>query len=254
MYLKIMYNTIHLEFRVFMLQVTNLSRVIDGKDILKNINLTVNANKITVILGPSGSGKTTLIRVLSKLDPLTSGHVLINDQPLATIENWKLGMVFQNFNLFPHMTILENLVVGPMQVLKQSHEAAAQTAMELLAEFDLADKANELPKSLSGGQKQRVAIARCLMMDPPVIFMDEPTSALDPEMVSDVSQMIGMLKNNHRTIIVISHEIRLAKLIADDIIFMNQGCVTDHLPRDTFFDGGDDVSIRAREYLKNYMA
>lgn len=238
-----------------MLSVKNLHKNIGDAQILKDVSFTLNDNGITVVLGPSGSGKTTLIRCISKLEPFQSGEIEINGKNIADIPNWQLGMVFQSFNLFPHLTVLENLILAPINVLGMSDADAQKKAMDLLEEFDLSSKAQERPARLSGGQKQRIAIARCLMMDPPVILMDEPTSALDPEIVYDVANIIKSLKRQDRSIIVISHEVRLAHMVADDILFFDQGVLLDHLSAKDFFDGKEGtVSPRARQYLLNYNA
>lgn len=232
-----------------MIEVQNLVKTINDKTILNNVSFVLPDNTITVVLGPSGSGKTTLLRCLSRLETITNGSITIDNDDIGNIPNWKMGVVFQGFYLFPHLTILDNLILAPMRVLNLSQDAAETKAMQLLNDFGLADKRDAFPFHLSGGQKQRVAIMRCLMMDPPVLLMDEPTSALDPEIVSDVADMIQSLRQPGRHIFIISHELKLAKMIADDILFFDKGRLLDHMSAQKFFKN-TDLSKRAQQYMQ----
>lgn len=219
---------------------------------IKDINLAVTQQETTCIIGPSGSGKTTLIRCINYLERPTSGHIIINGKKLTERNAAKLclkiGMVFQHFNLFPHFTVLENLIYAPMQVLGMTYEQARAKAEDLLKEFDLKEKIDVMPAKLSGGQKQRAAIVRSLMMDPEIILFDEPTSALDPEIVRSVTELIIALKSK-ATIFVVSHHITFAKNIADRVIFMDKGLILADQPADKFFE--KPASQRARLFLEN---
>jgi ABC-type polar amino acid transport system ATPase subunit len=238
-----------------MFQVKNLHKSIQKKQILKNISFKLNAGEITVVLGPSGSGKTTLIRTLAKLEPYDNGYILLNDVPLNAVPASKIGIVFQGFNLFPHLTVLENLMLAPLKVIEQSKETAEKKALDLLEKFGLADKAAAMPGNLSGGQKQRVALCRTLMMEPSLLMMDEPTSALDPEMVKDVAEFIQTIRNKNCSMLIVSHELRLAQLCADRVFFMDDGVLLDDLPKERFFDPlHQTISRRGAKFLENYMA
>lgn len=238
-----------------MFQVKNLHKSIQKKQILKDISFKLNAGEITVVLGPSGSGKTTLMRTLAKLEPYDSGYITLDNAPLHTVPASKIGMVFQGFSLFPHLTILENLTLSPVKAMQQTKEDAVKKAMGLLEQFGLEDKAEARPGNLSGGQKQRVAMCRTLMMEPELLMMDEPTSALDPEMVKDVAKFIQTLRNKNRSMLIVSHELRLAQLCADRVFFMDDGVLLDDLSKEDFFDPlHQKVSKRGATFLENYMA
>ena len=213
---------------------------------IKNINLTFDKRETTVIIGPSGSGKSTLLRCIN------NGTVTINSKKLTRRNRgklcFKIGMVFQQFNLFPHMSILENLTYGPLNVLHTSKIETQEKARKLLEKFGILEKADVSPLKLSGGQKQRAAICRALMMDPETMLFDEPTSALDPEIVKDIIEIINNLKQ-HMQMIVITHHIKFAKIIADRIIFMDKGLVLADQPVDEFFT--KPASHRAKLFLAN---
>jgi len=219
---------------------------------IKNINLNFVAKETTVIIGPSGSGKTTLLRVLNNLEEPSSGTLLVDGKKLLSKDRRKLrlkvGMVFQNFNLFPHLTVGDNLIYTPVNVLKIPKEQAVSAAKELLEKFKLSQKFDSYPANLSGGQKQRVAIARALMMKPEILLFDEPTSALDPENIKDVIENINLLKDQ-MSMVVVTHHLKFAKLIADRVIFMDQGQVLADQPVKDFFD--KPASHRARLFLEN---
>ncbi len=219
---------------------------------IKNINLTFDKKETTVIIGPSGSGKSTLLRCINNLETPTTGSVIINNKKLTRRNRgklcFKIGMVFQQFNLFPHMSVLENLTYSPLNVLHTSKIETQDKARKLLDKFGILEKADSSPSKLSGGQKQRAAICRALMMDPETMLFDEPTSALDPEIVKDIIEIINNLKKQMQ-MIVITHHIKFAKVIADRIIFMDKGLVLADQPADQFFI--KPASHRAKLFLAN---
>lgn len=219
---------------------------------IKNIDLSFTAKETTVIIGPSGGGKTTLLRVLNNLEETTSGTLLVDGKKLLPKDRRKLrlkvGMVFQNFNLFPHLSVGDNLIYTPVNVLKIPKDEAISKAKELLEKFKLRQKFDSYPANLSGGQKQRIAIARALMMKPEILLFDEPTSALDPENIKDVIENINLLKEQ-MSMVVVTHHLKFAKLIADRIIFMDQGQILANQPAQEFFN--KPASHRARLFLEN---
>ena len=235
-----------------MIVLKNVSKSFDGQTAISNINLVFDKRETVVIIGSSGSGKSTLLRCINNLETPTGGSVLIDGKKLTSRNRgklcFKIGMVFQQFNLFPHMSVLENLIYGPINVIKASKKKSVEKALNLLKQFGVLEKANSYPMDLSGGQKQRVAIARALMMDPEIMLFDEPTSALDPEVVKDIIEIIAQLKNQ-MTMIVITHHIKFAKIIADRIIFMDQGMVLADQHANDFFQ--KPTSHRARLFLQN---
>lgn len=211
------------------IKVEHLHKNFGDIEVLKDINEEIKAGEVVVIVGPSGSGKSTFLRSLNLLEEPTSGHIFFEGEDITDknvdldLHRQKMGMVFQHFNLFPHMTILKNLTIGPMKLQKKTEEEATKRAMELLEMVGLADRANGYPSQLSGGQKQRVAIVRSLAMDPDVMLFDEPTSALDPEMVREVQEMIVELANEGMTMVIVTHEVSFVKKVATKIVFMNEG-------------------------------
>jgi len=213
------------------IQVRNLEKCFGDLQVLKGINLTVNKGEVVALLGSSGSGKSTLLRCLNHLETITSGEITIDNIELnhskknISIIKREVGMVFQQFNLFPHMTVLENIVVGPIFVLKEDRKKAEAEAMILLEKIGLTEKKDYYPKKLSGGQQQRVAIARALAMKPKVMLFDEPTSSLDPELVGEVLNVMKQVAAAGMTMIVVTHEISFAKEVADRVIFMSDGKV-----------------------------
>jgi len=211
--------------------------------VLHNINLDVARGERIVICGPSGSGKSTLIRCINRLEEhqsgtlIVEGTVLTNDLRHVEIIRRDVGMVFQHFNLFPHLTVLENLTLGPIWVLKVPRAEAEARAMQYLERVRIPDQANKFPGQLSGGQQQRVAIARSLCMDPKIMLFDEPTSALDPEMVKEVLDvMVGLAKESGMTMLCVTHEMGFARKVADRVIFMDQGEIIEQNTPDAFFD------------------
>lgn len=200
-------------------------------EVLKGIDMEVSAGEVVAVIGPSGSGKSTFLRCLNLLETPTDGRIVFEGEVLnskgADINKLrqKMGMVFQNFNLFPHKTVLENLTLTPMLVRGEGRQSAEQRALELLAKVGLKDRAGSYPSQLSGGQKQRVAIARALAMNPDVMLFDEPTSALDPEMVGDVLQVMKDLAREGMTMVVVTHEMGFAREVADRVVFMDKGII-----------------------------
>jgi ABC-type polar amino acid transport system ATPase subunit len=235
-----------------MIEVKNIEKTFGSKKALNTSSCNFNKGEVTVILGPSGSGKTTLIRCLNKLETPDSGEILFESKNINKIKasklSQKIGMVFQGFNLFSHMSIIENLLYAPSITTKKSKDTLIKKAESLLEKLGILDKKNNFPHNLSGGQKQRVAIARCLMMDPEVIIFDEPTSALDPESIKDIVSIIEELKEKF-TIIVVTHHLSFAKKIADKIIFMDKGYILTDQSKEAFFK--EPNSIRARIYLES---
>jgi polar amino acid transport system ATP-binding protein len=235
-----------------MIVLENVSKTFDGQHAITDINLVFDKRETVVIIGSSGSGKSTLVRCINNLENPTNGSVLIDGKKLTRRNRgklcFKIGMVFQQFHLFPHMNVLDNLTYGPINVIKLSKKKSEEKAILLLKQFGILEKIYSDPSELSGGQKQRVAIVRALMMDPEVMLFDEPTSALDPEVVKDVIEIIAQLKNQ-MTMIVITHHIKFAKIIADRIVFMDKGKILADQAADSFFN--KPSSHRARLFLEN---
>ena len=208
---------------------------------LNGVNTTIDKGEVVVIVGPSGSGKSTFLRSLNLLEIPTSGHIIFEGDDLTdpkldiNAHRQRMGMVFQHFNLFPNMTILKNLTIAPMKLLKKSPEEAEAKAMDLLNKVGLADRADSYPSQLSGGQKQRVAIVRALCMEPDVMLFDEPTSALDPEMVGEVLQVMKDLANEGMTMVVVTHEMGFAKEVGSRVIFFDEGVIKEENTPEEFF-------------------
>jgi ABC-type polar amino acid transport system ATPase subunit len=237
-----------------MLSIRNLSINYNQKNILNNISCDFDYNSINVIMGSSGSGKTTFLRCLAKLEKKFIGDIYIKNQKLESIKANKIGMVFQSFNLFAHMTVLQNLVFAPIELNIMEENQAIEKAIIILKKLYLEDKVDHYPHSLSGGQKQRIAIARAIMLEPEVLLFDEPTSALDPELVKDISENIKFLKNEKTIIIVVTHEVRLAKLCADRILFFDNGILLDNINASDFFAQDNmKISQRAETFLSNIL-
>ncbi len=230
-----------------------------GKDIhaLENVNVEVRKGEVVCVIGPSGSGKSTFLRSLNLLETPTGGSIFFENVDLAdkkvdiNIHRQKMGMVFQHFNLFPHMTILKNMTIAPMKLLKMSKAEAESMAMGLLKRVGLEDRANAYPSQLSGGQKQRIAIVRALCMKPEVMLFDEPTSALDPEMVGEVLEVMKELAKEGMTMVVVTHEMGFAREVADRVIFMADGGVVEEgLPQEIF---STPKNPRTVEFLRKVL-
>lgn len=220
---------------------------------LDNVNNNIYNGEVVVIIGPSGSGKSTFLRCLNLLEVPTDGHIYFEGIDITDPKNnlnkhrRKMGMVFQQFNLFPHMTIMKNLTIGPMKLLKKSKADAEKKAMELLERVGLADRADSYPNQLSGGQKQRIAIVRALCMEPDVMLFDEPTSALDPEMVGEVLDVMKSLARENMTMVVVTHEMGFAREVGSRVIFMENGKILEENEPEEFFNNPKS------ERLKNFL-
>ena len=240
-----------------MINIENLSKNFGNLKVLKNISTTINKGEIISIIGPSGSGKSTFLRCINKLEEPTEGHIYIDDMDLMDKNTdinkirERVGMVFQHFNLFPNMTVLENLTLSPTIVKKESKEEAEKYALYLLQKVDLSDKANSYPNQLSGGQKQRIAIARALAMKPEVILFDEPTSALDPEMIKEVLDVMRNLAKEGMTMLIVTHEMGFARNVGNRILFMDNGeIIEDCSPKD-FFE--NPTNERIKDFLNKVL-
>ena len=239
-----------------MIEIRNLNKYFGDLHVLKDIDLTVQAGEKVVIIGPSGSGKSTLIRCVDYLEEPTSGDVIIDGTPLTKKNHLEMArkyssMVFQQFNLYPNMTVLGNLTLAPIKLQKKSKEEATATAMAALKRVGLANKAGEYPQNLSGGQQQRVAIARALCTKQPIILFDEPTSALDPEMVQEVLDVMIELAQENITMICVTHEMGFARLVADRVIFMEDGRILEEGTPDHFFENPENP--RCRDFLAKIL-
>jgi glutamate transport system ATP-binding protein len=224
---------------------------------LRDIDLTVEAGEVVVVIGPSGSGKSTLCRAINRLEPIDSGRILFDGQPvpeegrpLARLRA-DIGMVFQSFNLFAHKSVLDNITLGPIKVRKLAKAAARARALELLERVGIADKADRYPVELSGGQQQRAAIARALAMEPKLMLFDEPTSALDPEMIKEVLDVMLELAAEGTTMLVVSHEMGFARSAARRVVFMDEGAVVEVAPPSQFFSAPQ--TDRARDFLSKIL-
>ena len=226
-------------------------------EVLKDVSFDLRKGTTIVFIGPSGSGKSTLLRCINLLEPTDSGTITFDGQALTakSVHGHRvradIGMVFQNFELFPHLTALENVMLAPVQVRKVPKSQARATALDLLAKVHIPEKAEALPDELSGGQQQRVAIARALAMNPKLMLYDEPTSALDPEMIKEVLDVILELSNEGMTSIVVTHEMSFARRAADEIVFMDGGRVIEHAQPERFFSG--DVHPRAQKFVQTIL-
>lgn len=234
-------------------EMQNINKSFGPVHVLKDFNLKLHEGEKVVIIGPSGSGKSTVLRCINRLEPIQSGQILFEGQEITdktdlSVLRTKIGMVFQRFNLFPHKTVLENVIEAPVVVKGMAKSEAQKLAMNLLDRVGLADKHHSYPKELSGGQQQRVAIARALAMNPQIMLFDEPTSALDPELVAEVLLVMKQLAEEGMTMIVVTHEMGFAREVADRVLFMDQGIVVEAgTPEDIF---GNPVQERTKTFLK----
>jgi len=236
-----------------MIQIKNIKKKYGKLEVLKDINLDIKKGEIVAILGPSGSGKSTLLRCINLLEQPNDGEIIFKENSILEKKcdinkiRQSIGMVFQNFNLFPNMTVLENIIMAPIKVKNITKEEAIKDAMELLNRVGLADKKDEYPNQLSGGQKQRIAIARALAMKPDVMLFDEPTSALDPEMVKEVLDVMKELANEGMTMAVVTHEIGFAREVANKVVFMDEGYILEEgSPKEIFYN---PKHIRTKQFL-----
>ena len=239
-----------------MIRIEHLRKEYETVTPLKDVNITIHKGDVISIIGPSGTGKSTLIRCINMLETPTSGNIWVDDQCITDKKcnlnkiRQKMGMVFQSFNLFNHMNIIENIMAAPVDLLKKSKQQAYDDGMKLLKMVGLADKAFSYPDELSGGQKQRVAIARTLAMEPEIILLDEPTSALDPTMVGEVQAVIRELAKQGLTMMIVTHEMQFARAIADRILFLDDGVIAEEAPPEQFFT--NPQTKRAKEFLQTF--
>ena len=240
-----------------LIEVKNLKKKFGKVNVLNGITTKINKGDVVVIVGPSGSGKSTFLRTLNLLEEPTEGSIdfegtnITDPKVNINVHRQKMGMVFQQFNLFPHMTILRNLTIAPMKLLKKSKEEAEAKALELLKQVGLEDKANSYPAKLSGGQKQRIAIVRALCMEPDVMLFDEPTSALDPEMVGEVLQVMKNLAKEGMTMVIVTHEMGFAKEVANRVLFIDEGIIMEENEPNEFF--GNPKSERLKTFLSKVL-
>ena len=241
-----------------MIELRHVNKHYGDLHVLRDISLSVRKGEVVVIIGPSGSGKSTLCRSINRLETIDSGEILLEGAPIPR-EGKKLaelraqiGMVFQSFNLFAHMSVLDNITLAPVDVLRKGRKEAREEALQLLERVGVRDQADKVPAQLSGGQQQRAAIARSLAMHPKVMLFDEPTSALDPEMIQEVLNVIAELAKEGMTMLIVTHEMNFARRVADRVIFMDGGQIVEENTPDCFFS--DPESQRARDFLHSLHA
>lgn len=240
-----------------MINIINLNKKFGDLHVLKDINQTIQEGEVVVVIGPSGSGKSTFLRCLNLLEEPTSGEIILEGVSITDKNNdvnrqrEKMGMVFQQFNLFPHKTVLENITLAPIQVKGLTKEEADRKAMSLLKRIGLEEKANTYPNQLSGGQKQRIAIIRALAMEPDVMLFDEPTSALDPEMVGEVLEVMKELARDGMTMVVVTHEMGFAKEVGSRVIFMDEGRIMEEGPPKDLFE--NPRNPRTQDFLRKIL-
>ena len=240
-----------------LLKIENLTKEYEGQKILDGIHLEVKKGDVLVVVGPSGCGKSTLLRCINALEPIQGGTIKLQGMDIRkgskniTTLRQKIGMVFQSYELFPHLTVIDNITLAPVKVQKRDKTEVRKEAMELLARVGLADKAKSYPRQLSGGQKQRVAIVRALCMHPEILLFDEVTAALDPEMVKEVLNVIKDLAGSGMTIVIVTHEMGFAKEVANKVIFMDDGQILEEEPPEEFF--GNPKNPRLKEFLSKVL-
>ncbi|MBQ0083558.1 MAG: amino acid ABC transporter ATP-binding protein [Clostridiales bacterium] len=240
-----------------MIKVENLQKAFGEHKVLRGIDTELKKGEVLVIIGPSGSGKSTFLRCLNRLEEPTGGKIYLEGVDITdpdvniNVHRQKMGMVFQQFNLFPHMTILKNMTLAPMKLLGIPKAEAEAKALELLDRVGLKDRADSYPNQLSGGQKQRVAIVRALAMNPDVMLFDEPTSALDPEMVGEVLEVMKELANEGMTMAVVTHEMGFAREVASRVVFIDEGIIQEEAPPEEFF--GNPKSPRLKDFLSKVL-
>lgn len=240
-----------------LLEVKELRKEFDNKEILKGVSLELHKGEVLVVLGPSGCGKSTLLRCLNGLEKIQGGDIRFKDKNITEKNtNWqlvreKIGMVFQNYELFPHMTVIENILLGPLKVQKRDKAEALEQAEQLLQKVGLLDRKNAYPRQLSGGQKQRIAIVRALCMNPEVMLFDEVTASLDPEMVREVLEVMLSLAKQGMTMVIVTHEMGFAQSVADRVIFMDQGKICEIAEPKQFFT--NPSTERAKQFLNIFQ-
>ena len=235
-----------------MITIKNLHNSFGDLEVITGIDLSIKAGQVVCIIGPSGSGKSTVLRCINRLEELTSGQIVVDGYDLYAADTdinyvrTEAGMVFQQFNLFPHMNVLQNVTLGPIKVRRMSKAEANKLGLELLEKVGLSDKAKNYPDQLSGGQKQRVAIARSLALKPKVILFDEPTSALDPELVGEVLEVMQILATEGMTMVVVTHEMNFACQVSSEVVFLHQGLVEEQGPPEQVFDNPQSARCKGR--------
>lgn len=241
-----------------LLQVEHLKKVYENHTVLRDFNLTVNKGEVVVVIGPSGCGKSTLLRCINALEEIQGGRVLLDGEPVRKASKGvsgmrqKIGMVFQSYDLFPHKTVLDNILLAPVKVQKRDRREVEREALELLERVGLANRRDDFPRQLSGGQKQRVAIVRALIMHPEILLLDEITAALDPEMVHEVLEVVLSLARAGSTMLIVTHEMGFAKAIADRVLFLENGeIVEESAEPKSFFS--QPTTERARAFLKTFL-
>jgi polar amino acid transport system ATP-binding protein len=248
-----------------LLKAENIKKKFDKENVLEDMSVEVREGEVVVIIGPSGSGKSTLLRCLTQLEQIDGGRIEINGKLMVDTVNDKavytdsktlheilldVGLVFQNFNLFPHYSVLRNIVDAQIKVLKRDKEEATRIAMDLLVKMNLSDRGDAYPFELSGGQQQRIAIARALALNPKILFFDEPTSALDPELTGEILKVIRNLALENMTMVIVTHEMAFAREVADRVIFMDNGIIIEQGTPDELF--GNSVNQRTKDFLQRY--
>ncbi|WP_027937533.1 amino acid ABC transporter ATP-binding protein [Anaeroarcus burkinensis] len=239
-----------------LLKIENLYKKYDETTVLKDIQLTVHTGEVIVILGPSGCGKSTLLRCLNGLEIIHGGQIILSGDVLTPASDWqkirqRVGMVFQSYELFPHMTVLDNILLGPVIVQKRPKKEATEQALSLLERIGLLEKKEAFPRQLSGGQKQRIAIVRALCMNPDIMLFDEVTAALDPEMVREVLDVILTLAQQGMTMLIVTHEMNFAQAVADRVVFMEHGQICEIAEPDSFFK--HPSTLRAQQFLNTFQ-
>lgn len=238
------------------LQVKDIHKSFDGNGVLKGVSLDIHEGEVVVVIGPSGCGKSTLLRCINGLERIDRGEIWLRDQKISAQEKdmhlvrQKIGMVFQSYDLFPHMKVMDNLLLGPVKALKRPAGEVEAEAMEMLKRVGLAEKAQALPRTLSGGQKQRVALVRAMLMHPELLLLDEITAALDPEMVSEVLNVVIDLAEDGMTMAIVTHEMRFAEAVGDRVLFMEDGVIAEEGAPAEFFR--EPRTERARQFLQSF--
>ena len=238
------------------LRVKEIFKAFDGTGVLKGVSLDVHEGEVVVVIGPSGCGKSTLLRCINGLEKIDRGEIWLRDRKISDpgqdlhLVRQKIGMVFQSYDLFPHMKVMDNLLLGPVRALGRPREEAEKEALEMLARVGLREKADVYPRTLSGGQKQRVALVRAMMMHPEILLLDEITAALDPEMVSEVLNVVIDLARGGMTMAIVTHEMRFAEAVADEVLFLEDGVVVEQGPPEKFFHAPE--TERAQQFLKSF--
>ena len=239
-----------------LLEIKNVKKSFDATDVLKDISFSVEKGEVIVILGPSGCGKSTLLRCINGLETVQGGEILLDGEVISNrtkdmhLIRQKVGMVFQSYDLFPHMTVLDNILLGPLKAQKRDKTEVTKEAEEWLERVGLPEKIRSYPRQLSGGQKQRVAIVRALCMHPEVMLFDEVTAALDPEMVREVLDVMMNLANDGKTMLIVTHQLEFARAVADKIIFMDEGLIVEETTPGQFFN--NPLSERGRKFLEHF--